>query len=139
MLWLTKTGVAMECKYVLSGDPIPLARARFSHTRRVYDPQKALKLVAQVTLENQHEGPKFEGPLILDVTFFMHIPQYKRKKIKIGDPHYIKPDLDNLLKMVCDYANSILYRDDCIIMECHARKLYDDNPRTEFILKTWES
>lgn len=118
--------------YTLLGDPMPLARARFGNGC-VYDSQKTAKLVIGIELQNQHDGlPILEGPLALDIIFFMAIPKTKLKKIKPGSPHTCKPDASNLLKFYEDVATSILFNDDAQISHITIKKIYDTNPRTEF-------
>ena len=117
--------------YILPGDPIPLARARISG-RRCYDSQTQEKLYLRQFLVNQHNDcPKYTGPLHLIATFFMGMPLRAGKHIE-GKPHRFRPDLDNLLKWVCDISNGILYDDDCIISKITCNKIYDKTARTEF-------
>lgn len=131
-------GVAMNADsitYILMGDPIPLARARH-HNRKVYDSQKNDKLVTGISLRNQHDDrPLIEGPISLNVTFYMPIAKSREKQRKalLGTPNFYKPDLSNLLKYVEDCANAILYKDDCQIVEIIAKKIYGE-PRTEFTI-----
>lgn len=124
--------------YILRGNPIPLARGRYSRQGKVYDSQKLQRTITTVTLQSQHDGrPFYTGPLVLDVTFFMPIPMsHSRKKLE-GTPHVKTPDLDNLLKWVCDCATNVCYKNDSIIVKCIAEKLYDKNPRTEFRIRPW--
>ncbi len=121
--------------YVIKGDPIPLARAR--HVRnRIYDPQKTLKAIAAIDLAGQHDNlPFLSGPLHLDVTFYMKAPDsisQKRRELLYRNPHIFKPDLDNLVKYVCDISSGVIYQDDCIISSITTKKVYDENARTEF-------
>lgn len=82
---------------------------------------------------NQHNNqPYLEGPIHLHVTFFMPIPKSKIKKMKPADAHYIVPDLSNLIKWIEDLCSGIIYKDDAIIAEISAEKMYDNNARTEF-------
>jgi Holliday junction resolvase RusA-like endonuclease len=124
--------------YIIPGDPTPLARPRLSH-RKVYDSQKNIKLCASITLQQQvNNAPLLEGPLHLDVTFFMGIPKSisaKRRIALLTQPHIFKPDTDNLIKYICDICSGLLYYDDCIIATITAKKIYSDEPRTEFTLK----
>lgn len=126
-----------EYKYIVKGEPIPLLRARYGR-RSVYDSQRHIKLAWGIELKNQHDNKEMlEGPLRLDIFFYMQIPQnitkvkqeafYKR-------PHIYTPDLSNLIKFVEDCATGIIYRNDCLIACVSAQKLYDPNPRTEFIV-----
>lgn len=131
----------MSCVYVIKGDPTPLARAR--HGRgRTWDPQKQLKLVYGIELERQHNNaPWFDGPLHLDIVFFMPIPKTstKRRHMIDGTPHRFRPDLDNTIKFILDVATGILFKDDAIISSINAKKLYDLEPRTEFIITEIEN
>ena len=125
--------------YVVYGDPVPLARARYGKGR-FYDSQKHLKLVWGINLSRMHGNDKmFKGPLFMDVTFYMPIPcvvaKYRRG-ITFNQWHYIKPDSSNLLKFIEDVATGICYEDDCIIAKQSVQKCYDDGKgaRTEFML-----
>jgi len=128
-------------KYILKGKPIPLKRPKLS-TRPVphaYDPQKHIKKDSQTELRIQHGYSKLiQDPISLDITFFMPIPislSKKKKKQLTGQKHYKRPDLSNLIKYLEDIAQGILFRDDAIISTINAKKIYDPNPRTEFIIK----
>ena len=102
-----------------------------------YDAQKDIKLIWGIHLRNQHTGPFFEGPLHLDVLFAMAIPQHtnQKKKESLHGSAYIKtPDTSNMIKLVEDAAEGVLYKNDCIITRVTAVKKYDLNPRTEFTL-----
>lgn len=126
-----------SASYVISGDPVPLQRHRHKNDR-VWDPQKEIKLVIGINLRNQHnDRPLFNGPLIMNVVFYMPIPKHKLKT-HVGLPHQSKPDVDNLLKMVFDVANGIIYHDDSQICEVTARKIYDKVSRTEFVVAVYE-
>ena len=125
--------------YIIRGEPVALARARVAH-HRVYDSQKQLKLLWGLELRKQHSNdPVLQGPIFLDVIFYMPIPgSYSNKKrVQLNNQWFIfKPDSSNLLKMIEDIAQEICYKDDCTISKISVEKVYDDGngPRTEFIL-----
>ncbi len=122
--------------YLIPGDPIPLARPRMGQGR-VWDSQKQIKAVTTITIQSQHDNlPLFHGSIGLDIVFHMPIRNYSKKRLLelIGTYHSIKPDLDNMVKYICDVSNGVLYEDDCIIASIRASKVYSDNPRTEFTL-----
>ena len=50
------------------------------------------------------------------------------------------PDLSNLIKLLEDAIvdTKVVLTDDRIISKIIAKKVYDDNPRTEFILRELE-
>lgn len=125
-------------RYIIPGDPIPLQRARHGQGR-TYDSQKAAKLLwgcqLNIQVKNKH---LLHCPLILYISFFMKIPKSKQKLISAGEPHFFRPDLSNLIKFVEDVCTGILYKDDSLIVECHATKCYDINPRTEFHLSPYK-
>lgn len=117
--------------YVIKGDPIPLARHRMG-AHGAYDIQKKEKLMVGITLASQHDRlPLYEGYLELDITFYL---KTSKKKPKTGW-HNFKPDLSNLVKFVEDVGSGILYVDDSIISSIIAKKMYDENPRTEFTIR----
>lgn len=128
----------MQLTYILSGDPVPLARPRVTKWG-VYDSQSVLRKSATLDLQLQHSfGVLLNGPLQLDVTFFMPLPASWSKKKKASQeeqPHVSRPDLDNLIKWVCDIAGGIIYADDCIISQINARKVYSLSPCTKFTLR----
>lgn len=50
--------------------------------------------------------------------------------------HTGKPDIDNLSKFLLDsISHGVLLIDDKIIYALNAKKVYDNNPRTEFTIK----
>jgi Holliday junction resolvase RusA-like endonuclease len=127
--------------YVVYGNPIPLARCRYSGVR-VYDSQKNLKLIWGIGLQKQHNDEEmFIGPLQLELFFYFPIAKKGVSHNKIQSLkstwHFKRPDLSNLLKFVEDVATGIIYEDDCIISEVLVKKFYDDGngPRTEFTIR----
>ena len=121
-------------RYVVMGDPVPLARARIGNKgRTMWDSQKQVKFGWGLQLQTQHEGrPLFMGPLHVEIDFYITPPQAGKKLI--GKYHNIRPDLDNLIKFVLDVANKILYADDNCIASISCRKKYDSSPRTEIVI-----
>ena len=129
-------------KYVILGDPVPLARARHGKYG-VWDSQKAIKHVVAQQLEDQmSKDEPFVGPLQLDLIFYMQIPVSTPKKIKeqkINSFHYGRPDCSNIIKFYEDVGTDVgLYRDDATICKINAEKRYDDGHgvRTEMVI--WE-
>jgi Holliday junction resolvase RusA-like endonuclease len=120
--------------YIVPGDPIALARPRISR-KSMWDPQKQERLFFGIHVKNQHgDKPLYTGPLKLDVIFFMPFPQTHkaRKGRRLGDYHFFRPDTSNMIKFVEDACSGVLYPDDCSIAVIVAKKIYDDEPRTEF-------
>lgn len=132
--------------FIIPGDPIPLARVRFNkQTNTIYDCQKSSKTRSMIYIQNQldkkHEMHTNEKPLKLDITFFMPIPLSSTKKSREGYTnkyHRLRPDLSNMIKFIEDVCNDLIYKDDAMIAEINAVKLYSSNPRTEFTITILE-
>lgn len=123
--------------YVILGNPIPLQRARSNARGRPWDPQRAEKAHWISQLEIQHEDmPMFMGAVRVDFTFRFNVPQAHQKVASnLIDVHHIyRPDLSNLVKFAEDCCQGILYRDDCIIAELNAVKIYGEKGCTEFTI-----
>lgn len=120
--------------YVIWGNPIPLARAKMGKTR-VWDSQKHLKLDWQLRLEEQHGDKElYSGPLILDIKFYMPMPEaisQRKKDLMSGCPHQSKPHISLFIDFIQKVCINILYKDDCQIAQINAKKIYDCMPRTE--------
>jgi len=76
-------------------------------------------------------------PIILQAVFYMPIAvsMSKKRLAEINYSHVKRPDCDNLLKMIKDCGNGVLWVDDSQVCEVHAKKIYDHNPRTEVTLE----
>lgn len=126
-----RNSVPRSMTFIVPGDPVPLARARIGK-HSIYDSQKHEKFVASMQLTHQMAGHQMlSGPLVMEVTFYMPVDKAKRR---LGQPHYFKPDLDNLIKYINDISNRIIFNDDCTIYKITATKLYDEKPRTVFVI-----
>ena len=130
----------MQYQYILTGSPVPLARARTSYVlKRCYDAQKQLKMIAGIEIQHQHGNrPLLSGPLSLDVTFYLPLARsmsLKRNKQLLGTYHTIRPDTSNLLKFIEDVCQNIVYKEDCIISVITAKKLYSNDPKTIFTIE----
>lgn len=126
----------MSKTYIIDGPPIAWARAVPGHYR-VWDIQKQLKVNYAILLEDQHGSlPFYSGPLHLEIYFFFKIPKTRSKHYHdlLLSPHFYKPDLSNLIKLIEDVASGVLYRDDSLIASITAHKYYDATPRTEFTI-----
>jgi Holliday junction resolvase RusA-like endonuclease len=83
------------------------------------------------------EKPPERLGIVLYVIFYMPMPKSWSKKRKIEldmKPHLIKSDLDNLLKMILDRAEGLLFDNDKRIYSIRAEKVYSDRPRIELTL-----
>jgi len=133
----------MQLTLTISGNPIAKARPRFARvgkfvkTYNIQDTEEGKfrwELLRQVLPHRTGEGPLVPMgiPVSLRAIFYMPIPSGMSKKrlAALSYRHVKRPDTDNLLKMLKDCGNGILWADDSQVCEVHAGKLYDENPRT---------
>jgi len=77
-----------------------------------------------------------EQAVRMTVTAYYPVPKSASKKVRAamlaGDilPK-VTPDLDNILKSICDGLNGTAYKDDKQVVACMALKLYGEPPRVE--------
>ena len=131
----------MIAKFTIPGHPVGKGRPKFStvcgHVS-TYTPAKTANYEALVKYgyQSQCRGIKFEKKVPVDVRIvaYFAIPSSESKKrAAMMRAHIIrptvKPDYDNIGKVVCDALNGIAYYDDAQVVDAQVRKFYDDNPR----------
>lgn len=74
-----------------------------------------------------------EGPLWMHITAFTR-PSKEQQKAMLKDPlgeHFstVKPDFDNVAKVVADALNGVVYRDDAVIADGRVVKRLDELTR----------
>ena len=128
--------------FTVYGNAEPKARARtvrLKNGRTVsYTPGKTAAWEDSIKLQalEHRPGKLLDGPLVLEVTFFLQRPQSRPKKCRYPDR---KPDLDNLIKSLKDACEGIIYTNDSRIVEEHVKKEYGDPPRVEVkIYRPWQ-
>lgn len=86
----------------------------------------------------QRPAELMRGALVVDVDFVFAIPKTRQKgkgALSPGDPHVQRPDRGNLLKMVEDVLEGIVYGDDCVICDGRVRKLWGERDETRVVVK----
>ena len=134
-----------QIKLVVLGEP--KAQTRHRHFKRGkfsgnYDPSADDKQTFASILQQQAPKEPISAPISLEVVFYMGRPKnhYKSGKnsemLKDTAPEYHsgRPDLDNMVKFVQDSLNTIYYKDDALISQITAKKIYSENPRTEITI-----
>lgn len=123
-------------KYMIIGQPTPLARPRFVSKEKtgkvhVWDSQAQVKTGAGLQIRSQHKGPIFNCPVHFDIQFYFEAYDHH----KHGIFNAMKPDVDNCVKFVLDVCNGIIIRDDAIVVSLSAFKKFDNFARTEFTIR----
>lgn len=118
-------------------------RARTLKTGHSYTPSETVNYETYVKqlyiMHNFHK--QLEGEIQAEITAYFPIPQSvsekKRQQMLSGQIRpTVKPDWDNIGKIICDSLNNLAYHDDAYITDCTVRKRYSDKPRVEVML--WE-
>ena len=137
-------------KIVYPGVPKAKARARVTRWGS-YTPKASKdyedKMILFLTRHLPKEYKDNVRPIGLSVLFHMPVPKMiqgrhikkAEREFLIGKVHIIKPDYDNLLKMVKDAMNRAGYfKDDCQVgvMFPPCGKVYSKEPRTEIIYES---
>lgn len=152
-------------KMVLNIEPKPQTRPRFSKFGTLTTPSLHFRVfISSQLIEQEYDGQFFDGPISVDVVFYMKAPLNVSKKptpkarAKTWDAfksfmsetlwHAKKPDVDNLAKALFDSISNagynkvdkkgIVWTDDSIVCDLRARKKYSPNPRIEFEIKELE-
>lgn len=112
---------------VVEGPPKAKGRPRFGKGR-VYTP-KATK-AAEWDM-GWHAGVAMVGRQVFDGPLAVQIHAWVKKPKKGKHEHpIVKPDADNLAKLVCDALNGIVWHDDKQIVDLQVIKNYSLDPRT---------
>jgi len=137
-----KSGVRLvTVKFTVFGQPIGKGRPKFStvcgHVN-AYTPEKTAnyETLVKYAYQSQCRGIRFEPKVPLDVRIaaYFKIPSSaSKKRAKLMREHIIrpvvKPDVDNVAKVVLDSINGVAFYDDSQIADMQVRKFYDDSPR----------
>lgn len=126
--------------FEVPGEPVPQGRPRFS--RRcgfitAYDPAKSrnYKEAVRFKVKEQMRGKKIiDSGCKATIDIYRSIPVSWSKKKRVEALNgkirpVTKPDTDNYIKIILDSLNSIVYKDDNLILEITARKWYSDVPK----------
>lgn len=123
------------------GAPMGKQRPRHNrYTNATYTPEKTRIREEEIAIyyRKKYGGSKFpnESYLSLSVMAYMPIPKSASKAVKAKMRSYaimptVKPDCDNILKLVADALNGIAYDDDKQIVKMTVTKAYSETPRTE--------
>lgn len=125
----------MKIKFIIPGEPQGKARPRVVRTH-AYTPAKTVayeELVRQRFLAEAH-GRRFgdDAPIDIIITAFLSIPKSasKQKQMLMTSGALFpmkKPDLDNVMKIVCDALNGIAYKDDAQIVNAKICKRWSSD------------
>jgi len=109
----------------------PICGGEISLLAYAYDPEKSRAWKQHVALFAKQHAPDKPLDCALKMELEFILPRPKSVSVKKRPLPTVKPDLDNLVKAVKDGLTGIIYRDDSLIVEIVARKVYDDGPEAK--------
>ena len=135
-------------KFTYYGEIRGKGRPRFKNTGKFIqtytdkDTQDYEMSIKEAYLQaNQQSYMNPETPLSLSMVVYHQIPKSvsKKKKQEMLDLKIRptkKPDIDNILKSVCDSLNKVAFYDDTQFVDIYVQKFYDETPRLEIYIKS---
>lgn len=128
-------------EFELYGTPAAKGRPRFTSRGHTYTDQKtkdAETSILAAWLHTAGNRPPHDGPVTVELfatfTPAASWPKWKRESALAGTwPHLIKPDIDNLLKII-DGLNGRAWVDDSQISLATASKAYGETASTRLVI-----
>ncbi len=128
---------------IILGKPIAKARPRFARRGKfvvTYNSQETEEGRFLFEVQKQWSRAPIEGPLKVRCSFEMPIPKSTSKKKSWAMAcdqikHTKKPDVDNLLKFICDCLNGVIFKDDSQIIYLAGGKFYSEEPKTLIMIE----
>lgn len=132
----------MEVQFIIYGTPKGKGRPRVTIRggyAKAYTPKDTVNYENLVKYTySQSSNVYFEKnkPLYANIYAFYNIPKSTSKKKALEMENktirpIVKPDLDNLAKLILDSLNKVAYTDDSQIVRLCVGKYYSDRPRVE--------
>jgi len=125
--------------FTVPGEPKGKGRPRFTKQGHAYTPDQTRSYEALVRLKAKIAMggiEPFAGACALAVVAHHKAPKRvgkeRRKGMADGTIKPTKrPDIDNIVKIIADGCNGIVWRDDAQVTEARIIKRYSDDPRVE--------
>tara|TARA_R100001480_G_scaffold70152_1_gene81401 strand:- start:929 stop:1354 length:426 start_codon:yes stop_codon:yes gene_type:complete len=116
-------------KFFIEGEAIGKQRPKFRRRGNfvtTYTPKETREWEEEIKRQAEQFKPDelMEGPVSMNLTFFLHKPTSARKKDYLV---HKKPDWDNLGKCVSDALEGLFYKNDSQIFRCKVLKFYAGN------------
>lgn len=132
----------MEILVIVEGEPTGKGRPKASSQGgfvRMYTPQKTRdyeQAVADEARKAMAGRDPIAGSCRLELSLVCSVPASWSKKMRaqalVGEIFPAKkPDMDNVVKAICDSFNGIVWVDDVQVVDLVARKRYGESPHVE--------
>lgn len=124
-------------EFTVYGKPKGKGRPRFSRNGHAYTPDDTRDYEEEVRIAFIAAGGRVianDDPVAITISAYYPIPKSARKSIQAQMRDnvllpMVKPDWDNVGKIICDALNGVAWKDDTQIVNAIVQKWYDDNPR----------
>lgn len=120
--------------FEIAGEPMGKQRPKFSRVGgfvKTYTPKETVNYEQWVKLCYKQAGGEYfgENELCIDIMAFIKTPKsFSKKKTEQAKNGELrptkKPDIDNILKIICDSLNGVAYKDDKQIVSASISKHY---------------
>ena len=141
----------MTISFTVLGEPKAKARPRVFYNKQAgrvmaYTPKETASyenLISYTASQYRSKTGLLTCPVRLFLDIYRSMPKaFSKKKIVRAENKkivpIIKPDLDNIIKVVCDALNGIIWKDDSQVVSILCNKFYSSNPRIEVSIN-WET
>lgn len=126
---------------VVHGKPRGKGRPRFMRNGHTYTDEKTRDYEKQIQEAFITSGEvKRDGYVCVNIEAYYKIPKGTSKRVKAlmieGKIRpVVKPDVDNISKIVLDALNGYAYKDDNQVVDCYVSKWYSEDARIQ--IKIW--
>ncbi|WDU84224.1 RusA family crossover junction endodeoxyribonuclease [Caloramator sp. Dgby_cultured_2] len=118
----------------IPGKPMGKQRPRVMKNGITYTPKETVSyenLVKMCYMQRYGNENIITGPLKMKIRAYFEIPKgtsKRRAELMRADVErpIKKPDVDNIVKIICDALNKVAYKDDAQIVSCEVHKYYSD-------------
>lgn len=135
----------MTIHFRVPGQPVGKGRPRIGKVRnhaRMFTPEKTVNyenLVAYAAQTAMAGSALFEGAVGLDLRIECQIPaSWSGKKQRAAAADEVlpttKPDVDNIVKAICDALNGVVWKDDVQVVDLAVTKRYALVPGVEVMV-----
>lgn len=115
----------ISIKFTVYGKPQGKARPRFTRQGRAYTPKNTVDYEERIKQAYIAAGGQFisdTAPIIVCIT-----AEFKKAKTNKMQAPTLKPDTDNIAKIVCDALNGVAYHDDKQITSLTVDKVWAED------------
>lgn len=139
----SKVTAIKRCSFVVYGKVVGKGRPHFIRKTGMAITPSATRsyesVVRDYAMREMGDREPWDAPVAVRLTTVYGIPKsWPKKRQEMARAQLVapsKPDIDNVVKIVLDSCNRVVYRDDTQVVTCIATKVFGDEPRliVEFV------